>query len=100
MAIQVLELRPDLVYPARRVPGVAAQGDRPERLLRTRATDEDRQLRLERPRLADRVVERVEAALVAESLAVEQPAQHHDRLVEPVEALAEPGPEVDPERLV
>ena len=44
---------------------------------------------------ADRVVERVEPALVAEPLAIEQPAHEHDRLVEPVETLAEAGAEVD-----
>ena len=46
------------------------------------------------PWLAQRVVERVEPALVTEPLPVEQPAHQHDRLVEPVEPLAD-GREVD-----
>ena len=71
-----------------RVPGVGPQRDGPERLLRPGAADQDRQVRLDRARRAQRVVERVEAALVAEPLAVEQAAHEHHRLVEPVEPLA------------
>ena len=50
---------------------------------------------LDRPRRAQGVVERVEAALVAEPLAVEQAAHEHHRLVEPVEPLAGARAEVD-----
>ena len=52
---------------------------------------------LDRPRLAQRVVEVVEAALVAEPLAVEQPPHDRDRLVQPIESLADAGtPFLDP----
>ena len=74
-----------------RVPGVGPQRHGPQRLLRPGPADEDRQVGLDRSRLAQRVVERVEAALVAEPLAVEQAADEHHRLVEPVEPLAD-GP--------
>ena len=43
---------------------------------------------------------RVGRAVVVDRLAVEQPADDADGLVEPVEALAEARPEVDPERIV
>ena len=69
-------------------------------LLRPGAADQDRQLRLDRTRRAQRVVERVEAALVAEPLAIEQAAHEHDRLVEPVEPLARAAEELDPEAVV
>jgi len=49
---------------------------------------------------AERVAERVEAALVGDRLAVEQPPDEPDGLVQPVEPLAEAGPEVDAEGLV
>ena len=84
------------IVPAR-VPGVAVARDGPERLLRPGAADEDRQVGLDRARAAQRLVHRGRAALVAEPLAVEQAAHEPDRLVEPVEPLAEAGPEVDPE---
>ena len=48
-------------------------------LLRAGPADEDRQVRLDRPRRGQRVVERVEPALVAEPLAVEQAADQHHR---------------------
>ena len=95
-----LEPRPDLVDGPARVPAIGPLGHDPERLLRPRATDQDRQVGLDRPRRAQRVVERVEPALVAEPLPVEQPAQEHDRLVEPVEPLARAVEEVDAERVV
>ena len=55
------------------------------------------------PWLHERVTERVEApVMVGDPLAIEQPAQEPDRLVEPVEPLAEPGAPglVEPERVV
>ena len=90
----------DLVERPARVPAIGPLGHDPQRLARPGPTDEDRQVGLDRPRLAQRVVERVEATLVAEPLAVEQPAQEHDRLVEPVEPLAGAGEEVDAEGVV
>ena len=52
------------------------------------------------PRLADRVTHRVARPVVIDPLAVEQPADQHDRLVQPAETLAEARPEVDAEGLV
>ena len=90
-----VEPRPDLVERARRVPGIGALGDGPQGLLRAGAADQDRQVRLDRSRLAERVLQRVEAADMAEPLAVEQAPDEHDRLVQPVEPLADAGGEVD-----
>ncbi len=82
------------------VPQVRVARGRPERLGRARPADEDREASLDRARLADRVVHPVEAALVRDPLPVEQPPDQADRLVEPVEPLAEPRTEIDPERVV
>ena len=77
---------------AARVPAVRPQRDGPQRLLRAGPADEDRQMRLDRSRLGQRVVERVEPALVAEPLAVEQAPDQHHGLVEAIEAFADrPG---------
>ena len=92
---QEVELRADLLDRAAGVPAVGPQRHGPERLARPGPADQDRQVALKRPRGEESVVERVEAALVAEPLAVEQPAHEHDRLVQPVEPLAVPGEEVD-----
>ncbi len=51
----------------------------------------------DRSRLAQRIVERVEPALVRDPLTVQEAADEHDGLVEAVEALAEPGPEIEAE---
>ena len=90
----------DLVERPGRVPRVGEPGDGPERLLRAGAADQDRQVALDGPRQDDRVVERVGRPDVVDGLAVEQPADEPDRLVEPVEPLPDAGPEVDPERVV
>ncbi len=82
------------------VPQVGVPRGRPERLGRPRAADQDRQARLDGSWLADGVAHRVEAALVGHRLAVEQPADEPDRLVKPVQPLAEPGAEVDAEGVV
>src|SRR4051794_20609546 len=79
----------DVVERPARVPTVGPERHRSERLLRTGPTDEDRQVRLDRTRLAQRVVEPVEAAFVAEPLAVEESADEHHRLIEPVEPLTD-----------
>ena len=58
-------------------------------------------MRLDRARRAQRVAELVEAAVVGDPLAVQQAAQQHDRLVEPVEPLAEArSPRLEAERIV
>ncbi len=49
---------------------------------------------------AEGVVHRVETALMGEALAIEQAPDQPGRLVEPVQALAEAGAEVDPEGVV
>src|SRR6476469_8265999 len=90
----------DLFERPARVPAIRPQRDDPERLARTGAADQDRQPRLDRTRRAQRVVHGVEAALVTEPLAVEEPAHEHDRLVEPVEPLARAAEELDPEAVV
>src|SRR5512134_1904977 len=101
MALERFDRSPDLVDRPRRVPGVTAEGGRPERLLRPRTADEDRQVGLDRARLAERIDHPVETAVVAHPLAVEEAPHQHDRLVEPVEALAEAGaPFLEAERLV
>ena len=61
---------------------------------------EDGDARLDRPRSADGVVEAVEAALVRDGLAVQEPADQRDGLAKPVQPFAEAGTEVEPERLV
>ena len=79
----------------------ARSGRRPERLLRAGAADEDRQVGLDRARLAERVRRVGRTALVAEPLAVEQPPHDPDGLVESIQPLPEAGaPVLDPERLV
>src|SRR5206468_11122221 len=95
-----VEALTDLLERAPRcVPGVGVASGRPEGLLGTRATDQDRQVVLDGSRLTERVVHRVEATLVLlDPLAVEEPPQQHHRLVEPVEPLAEaraPGLEAE-----
>ena len=100
MLAEDVERAADLLERPARVPAVRPQGDDPERLARPGAADQDRQLGLDRTRRAQRVVHRVEAALVAEPLAVEQPAHEHDRLVEPVEPLARAAEELDAEAVV
>ena len=86
----------ELVDGAHRVPLVAVPGQRPQRLLRPRSADHDRQPHLHRPRRHQRVVHRVDRPVVRDQLAVEQPAHQHHGLVEPVEPLAEAAAEVDP----
>ncbi len=88
------------VEAAHRVPLVAVLRQRPERLLGPAAADHDRQARLHRPRGHQRILHRVHGAVVRDELPVQQPAQEHRGLVEAVQPLAEPGPEVDAERLV
>ena len=102
MLVEDGEAPPNVVQGACGVPGVGPLGDGPEGLLRARSADQDRQVRLDRARLAEGVAERVEAAGVVEPLAVEEAAQEHDRLVEPIEPLAEPGAPglVEPERVM
>ena len=100
MAAQHGVVRGDRVGLAVGVPQVGVRGGRPQRLARPRPTDEDRQPRLDRTRPAERIGHLVEPALVGHGLAVEQPADEPDRLVEPVEALPEPAAEIDAERVV
>ena len=83
-----------------RVPQVGVPGDHRDRLARPGAADEDRQPRLDRPRLADGVGHRVVPALVGDALAVEQAPDQRHGLAEPVEPLAEPAPELEAERVV
>ncbi len=51
-----VELAAHLVQRPARVPAIGPQRHGPQRLLRPRPADEDRQVRLDRPRLAQRVV--------------------------------------------
>ena len=87
-----LEPRLGFVHGPARVPAVGAHGHGPERLAGPGTADEDRQVGLDRARRAQRVVERVEAALVAEPLAIEQATHKHHRFVEAIEPLADAGP--------
>ncbi len=57
-------------------------------------------MRLDGTWLAQRIVELVEPAVVIEPLPVEQAAQQHHRLIEPIQTLPETGPEIDAERIV
>ena len=82
------------------VPRIGVARDRPEGLLGAAAADEDRHVGLHRARLAQRVLECVEAALVGHELAVEQAAHERDGLLELVQSLAHTRAEVDAERLV
>ena len=90
--------RGHLLRPTVRVPHVGGAGDQRQRLLRARPADQNGQPRLDRPRCADRAVEAVEAALVGDLLAVEQPADQRHGLGQAVQPLAEAGPEVEAER--
>jgi hypothetical protein len=90
----------DLLDRAGRVPAIGALGDGPERLAPARPADEDRQVGLDRPGLADRVVECVDGPVVRDALPVEEPSQQHDRLVEAIEPFAESRAEVDAEGVV
>ena len=101
VALQDLDLVGHLLDRAHRVPHVRVAGDRPQRLLLTAAADHDRQVPLDRRRGVAQVVERVAPArLGGDRLAVEDAPHGADRFVEPVEALAEAGPEVDAVRRV
>src|SRR4051812_17719568 len=101
MLFERRELRPNLVDGPGRVPCVRPFGDRAERLLRAGAPHQDREMGLDGARLAERVLEPVEAALVRDSLAVEEPAEEHDGLVQAVEARPDARAELlEPERLV
>ena len=71
---------------------------RAQGLGRPRAADEDRQPRLDGSRRADGIAHRVVPAVVRHGLAVEQAPDESDRLVEPVESLAEPRAEIDARR--
>ena len=82
--------------PPKRLQYVGVLRDGPERLLLPAAADDDREVRLDRPREADEVVDPVRPALVRHLVAVEDAADDPDRLVEPVEPLAVALPEVDP----
>ena len=75
-------------------------GHDPERLLRPRAADQDRQAPLDRTRRGERVSKAIEPALVAEAFPVEQAPDDLDRLGESIEPLPEAAPEVEPERRV
>ena len=90
--------------PRRRLPGrpvgvptVGRSPDQRDTLTRTGRTDEDRQVILDRPWGAHRVAHRVEATRVGDGLAVEQPADEPDGLVEAIDPLAEARPELEPE---
>ena len=75
--------------------------DRPEGLLLAAAADHDRQVALDRQGSVAQVVELVvPAGRRRDGLAVEQVAARGHRLVQPVEPLPEPGPEVDAVRRV
>ncbi len=97
----------DLVLPgdglrrAEDVPQVGVLGHDPERLLLAAAADHDREVVLHRRRRNPQSVEGVVAARRACDLAaVEQGPDRAHGLVEPVQPLAEPVAEVDPERCV
>ena len=62
---QDVELAPDLVDAAGRVPAVGPQRHDAQRLARTGAADQDRQPALDGARFAQRIMECVEPALVA-----------------------------------
>jgi hypothetical protein len=80
------------------VPHVGVAGDRPQRLLLAAATDQDRQPLLDGRRIVAQVAHRVVLAARGGRTPVEHGADDLDRLVEPVEPLPEPRPEVDPVR--
>src|SRR6185503_6990603 len=71
------------------VPEVGVPSGRPKRLGRPRATDEDRHPRLDGEGSDERVIHAVEAAVVGEALAIEEPPDETDRFVEPVQAVPE-----------
>ena len=74
---------------AEAVPDVGVAGCRAQGLGRARTADEDRQPSLDGEGSGQSVTHRVVATFVAEPLAVEEPADEPDRLVEPVEPVAE-----------
>src|SRR5206468_11271113 len=82
------------------VPQVGMPRRGAERLLAPGAADQDRKPRLDRARQAQCVDHRVEAPVMGHLLTREKPLDEADRLLEPVEPLAEAGPEVEPEGLV
>src|SRR6266487_5612230 len=89
--------KPRSRYGASRSTTFATSRDRPQRLLLTRATDHDRQVALDGPRLVAKVVERIVAARLGRHRpAIEDRPHRADRFVEPAEALAGAGPEFDP----
>jgi hypothetical protein len=96
--LEDLVLSRDRLGQPEHVPHVGVLGDDPERLLLAPSPDHDRQPRLDRQRIDPQPVEGVAATRRARHLApVEQRADRRGRLGEPVEALPEAGPEVEPE---
>src|SRR5207247_3503103 len=83
-----------------RVPGVRVAGNRPQCLPRTRAADQDRQVRLDGGRLADGLIQPVVVALMRDAVAVEQAAQQRHRLLEPGEPLADAAAELGGEGIM
>ena len=96
VASQDLDLVAQLLDAAHRVPHVGVARNGAERLLLAGAADHDRQMFLERLRVEDEVLEPIPASgRRRDRLAIEQPPHGGDRLVHPVEALAESRAELD-----
>src|SRR5439155_10381746 len=85
---------------ATRVPGVRMPGDRSKRLRRAAAADQDRESMLDRERPADRILQVISGAFVGDRLAVQQPPDDPDRLVEPGQPLAGGLAEIEAEGVV
>ena len=75
-------------------------GDRPQRLLAPRPPDQDRKPRLDRAGLAHGIDHPVEATLMRDLFARQEPLDQADRLLEAIQPFAEARAEVEPERLV
>lgn len=82
------------------VPQVGVAGRRAQRLRGARTTDEDRQPRLDRSRFTDGIDHPIEAAVVRDSLAVEEASNEPDRFVQTIEPFAHARPEVETERVM
>ena len=100
MAPQGVERVADLLGSPGGIPRIGVGRDGPQRLAPAGPADEDREVLLDGARGADCVVERVDRAPVIEPLAVEQAPHQRHGLLQAIQPLAGPTPEVDAEGVV
>ena len=94
--VQALRRLADLLQRPEGVPHVRVPGHDAHDPVPTHAADDDRQPPLDRARPGEHPLHAVEAAVVVDRLAVQQPADEHGRFLQAVHPLAHVGTEVEP----